>query len=183
MVNEPCDRNDFDFLAGAEQIIDFASILWVFRFSCPCGQLHIEVELTVDACNRLKVDLSHRVDSCTVQQEVLRLHPIILPLISFQFEGCHAGLVDLDVPDAAERAIALDMHVKLRFLDLLGGVRCEQVCDHPCMLFVLHEVQFGSWFEFDHIRVVKAGLVYLIVLLLLRIVNLLIRQPNREVQP
>ena len=84
--------------------------------------MHIEVELTVDACNRLKVDLSHRVDSRTVQQEVLRLHRIILPSVSFEFEGRHAGLVNLNVPDAAERAIALDVHVELRFGDLLRGV-------------------------------------------------------------
>lgn len=174
-VNEPRERNDFHFLSGAEQIIDFASILWVLRFSRPCGQLHIEVELTVYACNGLKVDLSNRVDSRTVQQEVLRLHRIILPSISFEFEGRHASLVNLNVPDAAERAIALDVHVELRFGDLLRGVRCEQVCDHPCMLFVFHEVQFDSWLELDHIRIIKVGLV-----LLLRIVDLLIRQPNRE---
>ena len=150
----------------------------ILRSSRPCGQLHIEVELTIDACNRLKVDLSHGIDSCAVQQEVLRLHLVILPSISFQFESCHAGLVDLNVPDAAERAIALDVHVKLRFGDLLRSVRCEQVCDHPCMLFVFHEVQFDSWFELDHIRVVKVGFV-----LLLRIVDLLIRQPNRELEP
>ena len=43
------------------------------------------------------------------------------------------------------------------------------------MLFVFHEVQFDSWYELDHIRIIKVGLV-----LLLRIVDLLIRQPNRE---
>ena len=87
----------------------------------------------------------------------------------------HTGLVDLDVPEAVKLTLTLNVHVELRMLNLLRSVQCEQVCDHPSMLYVVHEVEFDSRFELNLIQIIKARI-------LLRIVDLLIGKPDREFQ-
>lgn len=107
----------------------------------PRRKMHIEVELTVDTSDGLKVDFRGRVDARIVQQEVLRLNILSLAHSSLELERLHAGLVDLNVPNPLEHSLRLDVHVDLRLSDLIRSVRCEQVHNHPRVLFVSHKVE------------------------------------------